>query len=327
MRENLQSRCTLFIENRDLIKSAFKWENGYIFPICASIYASKGMRVNVEKMLACREILRQKTGVFSYIRGTSKMATVSTLALSDNPGVQMDRIMTVYEHLKGVFTGSAYLPVAAAVIADLTEPHQYVEITQRTRMFYDRMKSAHPFLTGAEESTFAALLAMSELDMNHLEREMEQCYTILKPSFFSANAVQSLSQILALGAGDAKDKCAKTMEIFEYLKNRGCKYGTGYELSTLGVLALLDEEVSVLADDILSAENFLKQQKGFGAFGVGSKQRIMYAGMLTMCDCVGDTKTLQSAALNGVVSLVIAQQVAMCSSIAAASAVSSSSGS
>lgn len=53
-------------------------------------------------------------------------------------------------------------------------------------------------MTSAEDSAFCALLAVSEMEEESLIAECENCYQILKPEFFSANAVWSLSQVLAL---------------------------------------------------------------------------------------------------------------------------------
>lgn len=324
MRDELQKRCQLFIENRDIVKYAFGWESAYIYPLCASLYTIKGIHADAGVMKDCRDLLREKTGFLSNFRGISKMATVTMLSLSPNAEYKMNQLLDIYGRLKEVFWGSEYLTVAASVISDMAEPRQYEQITQRTRMIYNRMKEAHPFLTSGEDSSFAALLALSELDDIYIEQEMERCYSLLKPYFYSGNAVQSLSHILALGEGSPEQNCTKAIELFEYLKSHGHKYGTSYELASLGVLALLDTDVKTLAQDIMEVDDYLHSQKGFGAFGIGARQRLMYAGILTMCDYMPELQPMKTAALNGVVSLVIAQQAALCASAAAASAAAAS---
>lgn len=128
---------------------------------------------------------------------------------------------------------------ASLILSDVVEPERYGEIAGRTRHIYELMRNEHPFLTSGEDSVFAAMLALSELTDEQIVEETEQCYRLLKPEFFSGNAVQSLSHVLALREGKAEDKCKATMELFHSLKARGCKYGTDYELATLGVLAML----------------------------------------------------------------------------------------
>lgn len=327
MRETIEKRCNLFIENRNIMKSAFKWESAYIYPLCAWIYASKDKEADIELLQHCFGLLKKKTSIFSNFRGTSEMATVTMLSLSPNPEEKMELTLTIYEKLKKLFWGSEYLAVTAATLADCAEPSECEQIVERTRMIYNQMKAAHPFLTSGEDSTFAALLALSGLDAEHIEGETTKCYKILKSEFFSGNAVQSLSHVLALGDGSAEQKCQKVLDLYRYLKKNKYKYRTSYELATLGVLALLDTDIETLGKDIMEVDDFLKTQKGFGSFGIGGRQRLMYAGMLTMCDYVPNVQTMQTAALNGIIALVIAQQVAIYASIAAASASSSSSNS
>ena len=324
MKETLKQRCELFIQNRDIIKSEFGWQSTYMYPLCANIYTSKNQTVNVDQMNYCKSILKEKTGVFSNFRGTSQMATITILAMSHNPEQQMERMLELYSKLKEYFSTSTYLTVSAAMLVDLIQPNQYDKVVNRTRDIYDLMKQAHRFLTSSEDSTFAALLAVSNLEEEYIAEEMEKCYQILKGHFNSRNAVQSLSHVLTLGEGLAEDKCNKVIEIFDYLYEHGYKYGKNYELATLGVLAMLDVDTEILCQEIMEVDDFLKEQKGFGAFSVGSKQRLMYAALLAMNEYIPSKEIWQATTLNSVISIVIAQQVAICASIAATSAAAAS---
>ena len=327
MRNQLQNRCDIFVQNRNVIKDEFGWENSYIYPLCASLYTSKNILADTAQMRACLDLLKDKTGIFSNFRSTSKMATVTMLSLSNQPEESLDNLLNVYSALKEIFWGSEYLTVAASIIVNMAAPSQYHDVVARTRMIYDRMKVAHPYLASREDAPFAALLALSELDDVHIEDEMEQCYVLCKPSFFSGNAVQSLSHALALGNRPAQEKCRRVIEIYDRLKSAGYKYGKSYELPTLGVLALLDVDTALLCEDIMQVDDYLRGQSGFGPLGIGARQRLMYAGILTMDDYIPETKTMELASINSVVSLVIAQQAAICAAIVAASAAAAASSS
>ena len=323
MQESLQRRCDLFVENTQLIKEGFRWESGYLFPACAEMLTAAGRRADIPAMKDCRALLKQETGFFSNFRGISEVVTLTKLSMSKNPQERLVRIQSVYAALKEWFRNSEFLVLAAAIVVDLAEPAAYVELAARAREIYNQMKSNHPFLTGGEDSTFAVLFALSDLAPCDADAEMERCYTLLKNAFFSGNALQSLSHVLALGQAPAAQKCERVAALFQLLKDAGHKYGTGYELPTLGVLALLDTDLAELAQRMTEADAFLKAQKGFGSvFGIGSRQRLMYAGMLTMGDAVPQT-TIQAAALQGTMSLIIAQQAAVCASMAASTAAAS----
>lgn len=324
MNDQMLKNCNLLLESRDRIKTVFGWDSGLIHLACAGIYVSKEKEVNVSILQDCKELLKQKVGLFSNFRSTARSSIASMIAVSDNPEQTLDNGLLVYELLKKEFWSSTYLPLAAMVIAQMAEPHQYEAIADRTRRIYDLIRSEHPFLTSGEDSANCALLALSEKSDNELIYDIESCYQLLKPIFFSSNAVQSLSHVLALGQGKAEDKCRRTMQLFNGLKEAGYKYGTFYELPTLGVLALSDGVNDKMIQEIVEVNNWLSCQKGFGFFSsVTAKQRLMYAGIITQRQYI-NTDAMQSTAINSTISLFVAQEAAMCAAIAASTAASSS---
>ncbi len=321
MKESLLQRCRLLVENREIIRSEFRWESAFLNVLCAALCVTKDVTADADALRSCNNILKAHTGALSHFRGTAKMALVTLMSFAPDPNEKIERILDIYTKLKELFWASEYLTITASAISDMAAPEQIDSIVQHTRAIYDRMKANHPFLTSGDNSVFAALLALSGLDDRHIEDEMERCYNLLKPKFpLEGNAVQALSQVLALGTESAELKCQKALDLYDHLKANGRKYGRSFELATLGALVLSGVGIEALAQDMMDADDFLKDQKGFGAFGIGSHQRLMYAGILTMCDCMPAAQTLQSAAINGVISLVIAQQVAICSASAAAAA-------
>lgn len=327
MRDTLSALCGSFIENRDVIRESFVWENTYLFPVCAAIFMDKRRKADREHMKRCREILAEETGIFSNFRGAVKLPMISMMAVDQDPANKLAKALNVYSELKSHFFSSEYLPVASMIIADMAESCQYGEIAARTRRIYELMKREHPFLTSGEDSVFAALLSFSDLSDEEIVKETELCYSLLKPEFFSGNAVQSLSHVLALGGGNAKEQCARVKELYLDLKSRGCKYGTDYELATLGVLAMLPEKTDSLAADIAEVDGFLADQKGYGFFGIGRKQRLMHAAMIVSSDYTKDAGdyAMNTAAIGGTISMIAAQQAAMCAAIAASGAAAASS--
>ena len=265
--------------------------------------------------------------MFSNFRSTAKLPMIAMMAVDRDPEGKLDKALQVYDALKERFWGSQYLPVASMILADAVKPEEYDEVAARTRRVYDLMKSEHPLLTSGEDSVFAAMLTLSRLTDEQVVSETESCYRLLKAEFFSGNAVQSLSHVLALSEGRAEEKCAATIELFQKLKERGYQYGTGYELATLGVLAMLPVDQKTVMTDMMEVDDFLSAQKGYGFFGLGRKQRLMHAGMLVTSDCISQSETMHTAAIGGTISLIAAQQAAMCAAIAASSAAAASSAS
>ena len=318
MNDDMQKRCELFVQNRDIIKSVFPWDSAFMHPVCAGIYTAKGLLTDASRLKFCLELLKQKTGPLSPFRGLSRLAVSSLLAVSPDPETRLTCILDLHGQLKASsLPSSDHLAVAAAITVDLTGPEKYASVAERTQALYRAMKEDHPFLTSYEDSAFAAILALSPAENGHLIEETKKCYTLLKPYFTYGNSVQSLSHILALGAASAEQKCSRTMELFAYLKRLGFKYGRTFELPTLGVLALTEADIDILAQEMIEADGFLKTQKGFGSLSAGTAQRLMYAGMLTLYGYMPEEKTIQVAALSSAVSLAVANQAAICATIAA----------
>lgn len=327
MQPELNSRCDLFIENRELIKSEFRWESAYMYPLGAYILAVKNRRADAELLRECNDLLKAHTGVFSNFRGTSKMATITGLSLSSQRERKLNDILAIYDALKGVLGRSEFMTVIADMLVEMIDQGQREAVIQRTNRIYRRMKEEHPFLTSKEDSPYAALLAMSDRSEDELIHDMEACYDRLRNAPFSKNALQSLSHILALSNVDVSVKCDRVIELYQSLKANGHPYGKHYEISTMGILAMLDVDIAVLTREISEVDDFLKTKKGFGAFGIGAKQRLMYAGMLVSSLYAADFTSMQTAAVSGVMSLIIAQQAALCASMAAASAAAAASSS
>lgn len=320
MNERTLARCKNLIKNKETMKSAFAWEDGLTHLACAGIFINKEQTANEEMLLQCKDILKRNTGIFSNFKSTAKPMIVAMLAANENPQLLMERGLKVYDLLKEEFMSSVYLPIAAMIIAQYADEARYAELAQRTRRIYKQMRADHPFLTSGEDSTFCALMALLDKPDEVLLGDAEECYKTLKSNFFSSNAVKSLSHVLAMCDGEPKIKCQRTMELFQKLKDAGHKYGTSYELPTLGVLAMADGNQDEIAAEMAEIDQWLSEQKGFGFFSsISAKQRRMYAGMIAQQDYIND-KMMQGAAVNGVISLIVAQQAAMCAAITASAA-------
>ncbi len=264
MKKELEKRCQQFIENRDKIKEVFVWNGGLIHLACAAIFTANNKTADIQLLFSSKQLLKQQVGPFSNFRNTAQAAMISMLAVSDYPGEYLEEGLDVYAALKKRFWSSTHLALAAMVIAQLTEKIEYMGIVERTRSIYDRMKSEHPFLTGSDDSAYCALMALSDKSDDVLLEDAQIIYTTLKEHFFSANAVQSLSHVLALAEGEIEKKVERTIELYRQLKMRGYKYGTSYELPTLGVLALGEQNITELVEEMIEVDTWLSKQKGFG---------------------------------------------------------------
>ena len=330
MRDSLREVCEKFIQNRDNAHEAFKWNSStYLIPVCAAMLTGSNERVNVYRLEECKSLLKSGVGVFSNFKGNAFPALVTQLALDENPQERLRKAVLMHDLLKQHFYGSAYLPLAAMVLSGMVAEGRFSEVAERAGRIYKKMKAEHPFLTSSEDCVYAGLMALSGLTDEQLIQEAENCYKLLKEEFYDSNACQSLSHVLALCEGSAGSKCRAVFDLYHGLREKKYKYGTGYELATLGVLALLPQGKAAVMADLIEVDSYLSMQKGYGFFGLTKRQRLMHAGMLLVSELLesecGEQKDLYlNAMTNSAVAMMIAaQQAAMCAAVAATAAAQS----
>ena len=319
MKASLQSLCDLFIENRDTLKSAFKWESSYMYPVCANLFCAKGERVDENRLLSSRDIIKAQTGLFSNFRGIVRFPIACMLSLGENPEERFSRAADYYALLKQRFMGSEYLALTAFLLTDMENGFDVQEAISRGRSIYEKMKKEHPFLTSSEDSVFAVLMAAKDQTDEALIQDMEACYQQIKARFHDSNCVQTMSHVLTMAQGDPAEKVQRAFSLYDEILRLGGKYGRHYELATLAALSVTGADVKETAMDILDVDAFLKNQKGYGFFGVDGKTRMMHAAMLVSDQCVSRGQ-MDNANLTSTLSMIAAQQMAMCAIIAASSA-------
>ncbi len=322
MDNELKQRCELFVKNRDIMKNHFRWDYSTLHPLCGSIYTERQLEVDESKIRECKDIVKSNTSLLSHFRGTTNLILATMLSLESQPVIKFQKVLQIYDLLRKEFYSSAYLPLSAFVVADMIKDGDYKRIVEKAKEIYKRMKKEHPFLTSSEDSGFAVMFAISDLSVEEAITEMEKCYNFLHTQFFSANAVQSLSHTLALGEENFLKKCNKVMDIFQGLKNRDSKFGTGVELAILGVLAMTTDNTQQVITDIIEVNEYLLSVKGFGALGIGKKQRLMYSAILVEQEykkqC--ENKLMKVASINSITSIIIAEQIAVTAAITASMA-------
>ena len=326
MNPELKEKCDLLVENRKVIAKAFAWDASLMSLASATLFTSNGLTADSEKLKECVGIMKAKTGIFSEFRGNVRIPLICKMALSDDPKKYFENVETLYELLnQGKWLGNEYKIMAAITICDHAEESEYELFVNRTNEIYSQMKQNHKWLTTDEDIPFAAMLAVSGLDIDKLIEEMELDYNILKGKFHDSNAVQSLSHVLALDEKPAEVKCAKVEAIFDELKAIKHTYGTGYELATLGTLTMLDMPEKELAEFIAEADDYLKRQKGFGDFVLGTKARRLYAAQLVLNQYGQGNKKADGVVLGSMLALTIATEICLMLCVTSCTAASNAS--
>jgi hypothetical protein len=311
---------SLFAENTAIVRKQFRWQNALTSRLAALLYAQQGRVADSEAIKRCQELMKQHTGLFSSFRGAMALSLAALLSLSPDPQGLFGQTLKVYELLKSTrLRSSDYLAVAAYQIAAQTGPDGPAQAVSRTRAFYDRMKARHFFLTGQDDYIFAAMLGLSDLDVDSGADRIERLHDRLKGEFRGRNSVQALAQVLVLGGSDDQTS-GQALALRDALRARKIKLDRPDSLPALGILALLPVAADVVAAEIDGAQAFLRTQKGFGRLWVGTPELLLYATATVAgryAQSVRDgivTATLSTSITN----LIIAQQTALIASTTAA---------
>ena len=283
MSKDFQNYCEQYVANKNLLTKNFAWSRDMINMSAALVLSDKNVSIDEEAAKTCEKIIKENKGALSEFRDHVKVPLICKMLASGNPEEYFRKVDAVYQILnaKKLF-GNEYKIMAAMTICDHVDESDYDKYIDRTNEIYSRMKEEHPVLTSHEDVPFAAVLATSDLDVDKIISDMEACYNVLKKEFSSKDAVQSICEILALSDKSSADKCSKVLDLKDALKKAGRKFGTGYELATLGTLAISDISVNEAVELIAQADDYLKTQKGFGNFNLGRKNRRMFATELAV---------------------------------------------
>lgn len=323
MDRQTESKCLGLIENYQILAADNKLEFKEMLLACAGIYLAADKKPDMDRISACKKLLKSKAGLFSNFRGTDELLVRCKMALAPEPELYFERVKEAYQRIKSFFSGEQ--TVLAAII--LAEQGDGEETAEKTKRIYKEMKEAHPWLTSENDLPFAALMAVSGRDASAVYAEAEETYTLLRERLKAdRDTLQMLSHILAIRGGRAEDKCEKVCALAESLKAAGHSLGRGSRLAILGILADSGLPAEVLLERICETDDFLKQYKPFhGLLGVENACRRMFAVQLVQAALSQEDSLGASAMLTASVELAIITMILMMiivSSTAASSAAS-----
>lgn len=311
MDEKVTALCESFITNREIIKKVFKGESLLIYPVAANALVSHGVTADEDKLKECRKLIKKNSGALSYLKGQVMMPFAANLSMKEDPKAHFDKVLKIYNVAKKKFNRSEYSALLAILLADLIHEDSCEAVLTRGKELYDQIKMAHPFLTNEQDSVLAGLLALSEKSDTELIDDMEKCFDLLKIKFSHKSSIQSISHVLALTEGSAREKVEHLNDLYDSLREAGKKFGVYTELSTLAAVSILDNETERVRDRIIGIDDFLSKQKGYGLLGLDKKARLMHATMLTT-DLYDSAQIAQTTASASAIAMAAAQSLAVC---------------
>lgn len=327
----IENKLDLLIKNSNSLEHVKSTFGMGTFKRCNALNLTiRNIDADVNKINDCIDLIRNNSSFFSNFRGNNLLTTAVNLSIQKNPEESFKDIMDIYNKLKNHFFTNQFLVLAAQIIYSYKGTNNVDLLVRNTRRAYNLMKENHMFLTGQEDISSAALIAVTSNNLDETFNDMENCYNILRENgFWAGNNLQALTHILSLFEGTSEEKCNKVIMLDKILRNNSTPLKS-YSLAILGVAALTVNDYENFAKELISANKFLKKQRRFGSFSLSSVVRNMIVASLISLESIENTdssiktkviETTNSISLN----LVIIMQIAASSAAAAAAASSASS--
>ena len=302
MQASLRERCEAQIRNENELRKGhfFDFESGV--KLAAMMYANAGREVDVARLKECKQILKDKVGLFSNFRGYMQYIVQVKMALSSDPNSYINGVLDVYQHLKaGRMLPGELVAMAAMTICDNCPAGERSAVVDKTREAYARIKEQHRFLTGEEDLALVALMVMAGIDPIRAAEKAEELYVTLKDRFLpGSDTPQSVAMILALSDKPVDQKAASFIGLYEACKEAGHATSRDKSMAIYAAYADLDADYADIVAEIAEVDEWLKGYKGYGALGIGASQRRMFAATLVLQDRQG----IRPRATEGVTSAV-----------------------
>ena len=304
MDRQIETRSLNLVENYRILSGRNKMEFPEMVLACAGIFLAAGVTPDMNRVAACKKLLKSKAGIFSNFRGSDELLVRCKMALSADPELYFENLEREYQRIKTFFSGEQTV-LAAMILAE--QGSSVEDLAEKTKQIYKDMKEAHPWLTSENDLPFAALMAVSGRDASSVYAEAEEIYALLGKNLHAdKDTRQMLSHILAIRSGSAAEKCEKLCALADGLKAAGHSLGRGSRLAILGILADSTLPTASLVERICETDDFLKQYKPFhGIFGVGKDCRRMFAVQIVHSSVSGEDTLGASAMVAASVELAI----------------------
>ena len=286
MNNEIVQKCELLAQNQKAYYSLFKYKDTGLRISCSLLMAQEGRQVEKEELKECCQIIEKSIGTPKYFKDLGEMPAITKMILSHRPSEYFATIRQLgiqFDNKKFFYNDQAI--IAAIIIADQVEAEARDKYVAKTKNIFQRMKSDHSLLTTEYDLVLAALLAVSDIDLNNVFLDMEECFELLKQYDDYTISNHPLSHILALNMAAPNEKVAKTLRIQRLLEKRLNKnrihYTDSFERVFLGLLASLDMTSEEIAGLVKETYDYMKAQKGFYA-SMDAITRTTYASAMVL---------------------------------------------
>ncbi|MDO4565271.1 MAG: DUF4003 family protein [Clostridia bacterium] len=265
-----------FEKNRNAAAAVFRFSSALMHCLCGLLATMQNTGIDATAIQELKRELKRETRLFSPLRGIAMPALLTQLSMNDHGTQMLDKMLKAYRLLREEgFLGTDYLPLPTYILA---RNEVDMALCRKTREIYLSMRENKKFLTGGDDTGFAALLAVYT-DTPQTASELSlRAYSPLLKRFGARNETWLMSHILAFDAERIETNAESLIALFERLKADKVRF-RGMESPILAVLTLLNIEERD-AGEIARLSMELRARKGFSRWTLSNEQRNLCAAAL-----------------------------------------------
>ena len=284
MNQTLQLHCRNFVRAQRNIARAEPLQNMYARPICSELFAEHEMEPDVLRLKKCESFLIKEEGFFSDFSGISALMIVTALALSDDPKQKLKDLQQARVIIRRHFPPVPdYIPLACIILSDEKDDTLWEPMAQKASIIYETLKEKNRILNSGGDILFSLLIAKSGKDTQKVIQDTKACVQYLKPeTCIDPQSFHCLCRVLAMNGSDAESSCQRYHDLYNYLKEKGYRYGRGYQSPMLALAALLPQDIEDIGKDIIDVDTYLSRHEMYrGLVPKYSKTvRLMHSAMI-----------------------------------------------
>lgn len=309
MDETLMNMCDLLMANFETLCRNYKLEETMNIA-GAMILTNEHETADIERMKACYNIIKRSEGIFSVYRNYMRIPVMTKMSMSDDPENYFENLKAIKDELdRERFLKSEYSVIAAMVLLEEAKYDEIGDYIEKTKAIYNKMKEEHSVLTSSNDTVFAALLAISDIDVDNLLLEMEESYRLIKGKILFAES-QEISHILSLDMGSPGLKAEKFLDLYRLTKENHVTFGSGTDINALAALSLLDLDNREIIRLVSEMEQYLGGNRYFRGLHMMKSTRVVLAGMQLMKYCRPDDTLIDNIILYSCLAAAIAATAA-----------------
>ena len=282
--QSLLERCIVQIRNEEAMRKADRFEFDQVMKFGALLHTGAGREVDPARIKACKRTLKQRAAGFTRFRGALQSALLVKMAASDDPAAFIDEVSDVCDLLRSSRPLSEeMLAMTALLIVGHCPASQRAKAAQDVRDAYEQARERCDFLTSELGMPLIALIAMAGKSVDRALDEVEGLFAEMRESRRVRPLVaQSASLVLALSDGPADRKLEDFLGLYDACQEAGHATSDEKHMVIYAAFAGCGCDTADLAVAIGRVDELLKKRKGYGAFGIGSYDRRLFAAALVL---------------------------------------------